>query len=129
MPMIYCCPSLKHKVKSGETSYSVIVGDETPFDRSGKGKKLSGFGSECADMIFVTETQTSGCWMNPNFDVSFENAIQGINRKPDTPKAIGSKHAGGCNNGLRSGGLMFLSESINLLLWENLLKGTERMKW
>jgi hypothetical protein len=129
MPTVYSCPSLKHKMKSDETNYTVIVGNETPFDRSGQGKKLSDFGSECADMVLITETRMPGCWMNPNFDVSFEDAKQGINGKPDAPKAIGSEHVGGCNNGLRSGGVMFFSENIEPSLWENLLKGTERMKW
>jgi hypothetical protein len=73
---------LKQKTKSEETNYTVIVGDETPFDRSGKGKKLSGFGSESVDMVVVTEMRTSGCWMNPNVDVSFEDAKQGINGIP-----------------------------------------------
>ncbi|MDR2705520.1 MAG: DUF1559 domain-containing protein [Planctomycetaceae bacterium] len=142
MPTVYACPSLKHKTKSNETkfdetksgeinsetNYTVIVGNETPFDRSGKGKKLSGFGSESVDLVLVTETKMSGCWMNPNFDVSFEDAQQGINGKPDAPKTIGSEHAGGCNNGLRSGSVTFFSENIEQPLWENILKGMERMK-
>jgi hypothetical protein len=137
MPTVYHCPSLKHKIKSdktksdeikSETNYTVIVGDETPFDRSGQGKKLSGFGAESVDMVLVTETKTPGCWMNPNFDVSFEDAKQGINGKPNAPKTIGSEHTGGCNNGLRSGSAVFFSENIEQPLWENILKGMERMK-
>jgi hypothetical protein len=106
----------------------VIVGEETPFDRSGRGKKLSSFGSECADMILVTEKCIAGNWMNSNIDISFEDAKQGFKNNADSPAIIGSKHAGGCNGGLRSGAVIFFSENIEQPLWENILKGKERMK-
>ncbi|MCL2346811.1 MAG: DUF1559 domain-containing protein, partial [Planctomycetaceae bacterium] len=126
MPAIYQCPTTakKNGNKPGETNYTVIVGDKTPFDRSGSGKKLSDFGPESADMVLVTETRQAVNWMNPASDVTFEQAKTGINGTPENPCAIGSWHSGGCNVGLRSGAMDFISESTSQDVWEKMLTGT-----
>ncbi|MCL2623927.1 MAG: DUF1559 domain-containing protein, partial [Planctomycetaceae bacterium] len=120
-----------------------ITGDETPFDvpidgsGSGIGKALTGFGPESSGMVLVAETRTSGNWMNPQFDVTFDQAKTGITGYRSTgmnshlppDNAIGSYHTVGVNVGLRNGGVSFISETINLELWERVLTGKERMKW
>ncbi len=141
MPLIYRCPTAP-KIdggKPGETNYTVIVGDQTPFDRSGTGKTLGGFGPESTGMVLVAETRQGVNWMNPASDVTFEQAKEGISGQkrfdydatnPHLPKenAIGSWHTGGANFGLRGGGVSFFSETIDTELWQNVLTGKARVE-
>jgi hypothetical protein len=143
-PAIYRCPTSEvcysegsMPLQPGETNYCVIRGDETPFGDGGTGKALSDFGPESGGMVLVAETRTSGNWMNPNFDVTFDEAKTGINGTlhPDTKAftpsdtAIGSYHTGGANFGLRNGGVNFLSETIDPEVWERVITGKERVPW
>jgi hypothetical protein len=129
-PDIYRCPT--HGLEPGETAYCVIPGEETPFDASGNGsgigKSLTGFGPESDGMILVAETRQSGNWMNPGFDVPFEQAKTGISGKPDSGNVIGSYHVGGANFGLRNGAVTFLSETIAPEVWEKVMTGKERVR-
>jgi len=134
---IYRCPTAG--LEPGKTSYCVILGDETPFGKDGRGKSLDAFGPNSGDMPLVAERRASTNWMDPTFDVTFEQAKEGIScqkmfeydaNNPHLPKenTIGSYHTGGANFGLRSGGVSFLSETIDQKLWQNILTGKEKMR-
>jgi len=124
-PDVYRCPT--HGLKPGDTAYCVITGDETPFS-GGTGKSLSGFGPESGGMVLVAETRQSGNWMNPDFNVPFDEAKTGINGTPDAVNAIGSYHTGGANFGLRNGAVNFYSETIAPEVRERVLTGKEKIK-
>jgi hypothetical protein len=125
---VYRCPSGENQMFPGDTGYCVIVGDETPFDNSGTGKSLIGFGPESGGMVLIAETRVSGNWMNPCYDMTFEQAKTGINGTPGDKCVIGSYHTGGANFGLRIGGVSFFSETIVPEVWQNVLTGKERVR-
>ena len=122
---VYRCPTAG--LEPGKTSYCVILGNETPFGNDGIGKSLDGFGSNSGGMPLVAERRVSANWMDPAFDVTFEQAKTGISGKPDSGNVIGSYHTGGANFGLRGGGVSFFSETIEPELWQNVLTGKERV--
>ncbi|MCL2118845.1 MAG: DUF1559 domain-containing protein, partial [Planctomycetaceae bacterium] len=136
VPDVYRCPTCETRMQPGDTSYCVILGEETPFDGSGTGKTLSGFGTESGGMALIAETRTPGNWMNPGFDVTFDEAKTGINgnppphiRRPESSEnVIGSYHTGGANVGLRNGAVTFLSEKLDPEVWERVLTGKERVR-
>ena len=128
-PNLYRCPTGEFNMKAGETSYCVIRGDETPFGDGGIGKALSGFGPESGGMVLIAETRTAGNWMDPNFDMTFDQAKTGINSGQQPGTVTGSYHTGGANFGLRNGAVEFYSEKIEPEVWEKVIMGKERMKW
>ena len=128
VPDVYRCPTCETRMQPGDTSYCVILGEETPFDGSGTGKTLSGFGTESGGMILVAETREPGNWMNPNFDVTFDQAKTGISGVAQSGNVIGSFHTGGANFGLRSGAVSFYVETIESEIWERVLAGKERVR-
>ncbi|MCL2347013.1 MAG: DUF1559 domain-containing protein [Planctomycetaceae bacterium] len=138
---VYQCPSYQN-LKPGETTYSVVIGEKTddpfavspssltPFDRSGKGRKLSDFGEKSRDMILVLETKKPVCWMNPNTEVTLaqienhnKDEHQLINREW-LKENIYSSHTGGFNAALRSGAVEFISDTINDETFLGQLQGT-----
>jgi hypothetical protein len=62
--------------------------------------------------------------MDPTKEVPLEHAQRGINVRGLTRVGLGSFHAGGMQAGLRSGGVEFLSENIDLRQLRSQLDGT-----
>lgn len=118
---IYQCPS--SGLKSGQTTYSVVVGPDTAF-QAGQGKALSDFGPNSAGMILIVERRSPGCWMDPALDVPLEVAEEGVNESAPGNDAIASPHPGGANVGQRDGSAQFLSETIDPETLNGLLQGT-----
>jgi hypothetical protein len=127
-PNLYRCPTCESRMQPGDTAYCVILGDKTPFGAGGIGKSLSGFGPESGGMILVAETRGPGHWMNPNFDLTFDEAKTGINGVAQSGSVTGSFHTGGANFGLRNGAVNFYSETIVPEVWERVLTGKERVR-
>jgi len=50
------------------------------------------------------------CWMDPNSEISFTTASEGINHKME---GIGSAHQGGINTVFGDGSVNFISDSID----------------
>jgi hypothetical protein len=117
----YQCPSAE--LSPGQTTFSVVVGPEMPFDGS-DGKKLATFGPKSAAMILVVERTQPVCWMDPTQDVPQGVADVGIDKKQRRGGEIASPHPGGANFGLRNGGCHFLSEVIDIEVFKGLLRGT-----
>lgn len=124
---VYQCRSAS--LQPARTTYSVVVGEKTAF-QAGKGKSLDDFGM---NLVLVVEREQSGgregqapsvCWMDPTSELVESIAVEGINRREDNVVGIGSRHSGGVYVGLRDGGVLFVTESIDLPSFRSLLDGT-----
>ena len=113
----YQCPGAKPS--AGQTTYSVVVGPDMPFEGS-SGKQLAAFGPESGDMILVVERPKPFCWMDPTQDVPQWVADAGIN----VGTGIGASHFHGATFGIRSGGCRFLSNTIDFEVFKGMLRGT-----
>lgn len=117
----YQCPSAE--LSPGQTTYSVVVGPEMPFETA-NGKKLAHFGPKSAAMILVVEREQPVCWMDPTQDVSQGAADVGMDTNAALRAEITSPHPGGANFGLRNGGCRFVTETIDPEVFMGLLRGT-----
>jgi hypothetical protein len=112
-PGIYRCPS-NQSMPDGETSYSVITGDELLFSNDGQGQPLAGRGSNM--LMLVERSLDTVCWMQPDAEIS----------QSDATIDIGSNHRGGGNFGLLDGGVTFISETISPEVFRELINGTAK---
>jgi len=117
----YQCPSAE--LSPGQTTYSVVVGPEMPFEGA-KGKRLADFGPKSAAMILLAERAQPICWMDPTQSIPQGIADVGINVKDGRAGKIASPHPGGALFGLRNGSCHFLSSSIDFEVFKGLLRGT-----
>ena len=130
---IYRCPSGSPidgvykrfpDLKKGNCHYSVIIGPDTPFP----GAESTKF-SDCTDglsntLLFV-ERMTPICWMDPNNEITFDTACDGVNRNL---MGIGSAHPGGANCSFMDGGCPFLPEGVELKPFLT-KSGSEKVTW
>lgn len=116
----YQCPS--EALGRHETTYSVVVGPDTPF-QAGEGKKLAEFGRNSANMILVVERKQIASWMDPTRDLPQATAEEGFTGREGGGLGIGSQHPGGANFGHADGSIQFLPETIEPELFRQLLRG------
>ena len=64
-----------------ETTYAVVVGENTAFPGS-KGMNLMAIEDGISNTGMLTE-RSPVCWMDPNSDIPFEEAIKGVNNSPN----------------------------------------------
>ena len=103
--------------RKGLCFYSVVIGDETPFP--GATSTCLGDTSDGTDnTVFVVERLIPVCWMDPNHEISFDTALNGINRNA---YGIGSAHKGGASAVKGDGSVHFISETIQPDRWKALL--------
>ena len=78
-PKCFRNPSIE--LSPGETTFAVVVGENTVFPGS---KKLSmaSIMDGCCNTALIVE-RSPVCWMDPNSDVPFEEAIKGVNVSPN----------------------------------------------
>ncbi len=86
MPTVFRSPLYEYKSdneKKSLTTYCLIVGGESPYPANGNGpkKELIDSMNKSSDVIMIAESQP-GCWMDPNFDIPFEEAVKGVNLSP-----------------------------------------------
>ena len=117
----YQCPSMT--LSPGQTTYSVVVGPEMPFE-GGDGKKLAAFGPKSVSMILLVERTRPVGWMDPTNEIPQAVADAGIDVIRGAGGGVASAHPGGANAGLRNGCCQFLPETIEPALFEGLLRGT-----
>ena len=94
-------------------------------------------------MLMVVERNDTVCWMQPNAEISQEEANLGISSSrcvagfpmhggpiPLVPAVItttiSSHHTGGANFGLRDGGVTFISETLAADVFAELICGTTK---
>jgi hypothetical protein len=123
----YRCPS-DPAAQPGQTTYSVVVGPDMPFE-PGEGKRLADFGPHSDDMILLVERARPVCWMDPAQEITQSAAEHGIHRDgshsaPARGDGIASHHPGGALFGLRNGAAEFLSQTTDLELFHQMLRGT-----
>ncbi len=106
-------------LKPGQTTYSVVVGKNTPFG-PGKGKSLDDFDM---NLILVVERNQPVCWMAPASDLTESVALQGINWQNSVDE-IGSPHPTIVNIGHRNGSVRSVTQSIEPRVLQDLLEGT-----
>ena len=114
---LYRCPSSSRHVlmplknsntlRADNCYYSVVVGDDTLFS-GGTPVRYSDITNGTVNTILLVERLVPVCWMDPNNEIRFENACQGINK---TLFGIGSEHPSGMNVSFADGSIRFLSES------------------
>ncbi len=124
----YRCPS-DPAARPGQTSYSVVVGPDMPFE-AGRGKRLSDFGPDSDDMVLLVERAEPAGWMDPTHEVRQSAAEEGIRDDEETaaplPTTQGMKafHMGHANFGLRNGIARPIWGEIDRKLLGKLLRGT-----
>ena len=120
---VFQCPSANKALKvEGGTHYRVIVGNNTAFGLDGKGRASKAFKK---NMLLIVESKDAICWMRPNEEIAQAEAeILFDNR---TPTKISSHHAGGINAAMKGGGVRFISQTISMDLWKNLVTGTDEV--
>ena len=97
--------------------YSVVIGEATPFP----GAESTGFADITAgtsNTVFVVERLMPVCWMDPNNEIRFSLACDGINRKLE---GIGSAHPAGVNVLYGDASTRFISNTIDPDEWKELL--------
>ena len=109
----YRCPSSFKNIlaplgrgtfQAGNCNYSVVIGEETIFPGS-KATSLSDITDGTPNTILLVERIIPICWMDPNNEISFDIACEGVNRHL---LGIGSEHNGGVNVGYADGSIRFL---------------------
>ncbi len=116
---------LSCKLRPGQTSYSVVVGDKTAF-QEGEGKSLDDFGPH---LMLVVEREQPVCWMDPVSELTQSIAFEGIvDKLDDSGYGIGSPHPGGVIVGFRNGGVTFISNAIEVSKLHGLLDGTQKTR-
>ncbi len=114
---IYQCPSAN--LPPGLTSYSVVVGEKTPFG-PGQGRALSNFGDR---LLLVYERKQSVMWMDPTSDLTSEEAVREFAQLLEADVA-GCHPGSGINMALRSGAVRQFSWNADPTVWQGLLDGT-----
>ena len=83
-----------HKLfRTANCDYSVVIGDETAFPGS-KAVAFADITDGPANTILVVERLVPVCWMDPNNEIRFDVACEGINKNF---LGIGSAHRGGAH--------------------------------
>ena len=72
----FACPSRVAALPDGtpiaETTYSVVVGDETAFPGAGNWRKWEDFADGLSETLAVVERKTPVCWMDPTRELTLE---------------------------------------------------------
>jgi hypothetical protein len=99
---LFHCPAEKSSDTDGETNYLVVVGPKTVFP----GEKCVRISEIAAGTILLVEVDNSGIkWGEPR-DLSFIEAVRGIN--PKLGLGISSRHEGGAQCAFANGSVRFL---------------------
>ncbi|MDR1052656.1 MAG: DUF1559 domain-containing protein [Planctomycetaceae bacterium] len=106
MPHAFKCPTCKIGNTQSDTVYCMVTGKEAFGKTDGKGITFRNINDGASNTVCIVERKTPVCWMSPE-DVTFENAIKGIN---NSPNGIGSDHDRGTNVAFIDGSIRFLPQ-------------------
>ncbi len=116
-PSVYQCPSRGQDPASGLCDYSVIMGEETAFFDE-HAKSFADITDGASNTICVVERAEPINWMDPLNEITFEEALEGINEEDGK---VGSRHTRGINVGMFDGSVHFVSDTIDENVWKALL--------
>ena len=122
-PDVFVCPSLGVATEAdgapvAETTYSVVVGDETAFPGAGKERKWEDFADGLSKTLCVVERKTPVCWMEPTSELTLETLAA----------EVGSGHKAGFNAAFFDGCVRFLpstTDAATLNAWATAAGGEE----
>ena len=110
--------------QAGNCNYSVVIGKETIFPGS-KSTSFRDITDGTSNTILIVERIIPICWMDPNNEIQFDIACEGINRHL---LGIGSEHPGGAYVGFADGSIHFLSQSADGSIHSSFGETFENMK-
>lgn len=69
--------------RQSKTTFCLVVGGESPYPADGDGPVWEAIQNApgAGKTVMIAESQP-GCWMDPNFDIEFDEAIKGVNVSP-----------------------------------------------
>ena len=91
--------------------YSVVIGEGTLFPNPQTKVTLKDVVDGTSKTILLVERMVPVNWMDPNNEIRFDVARQGINRNL---LGIGSEHRGGANVAFVDGHINFLDETTDI---------------
>lgn len=108
---------------NGWCSYSAVIGPETPFPGA-ESVSFDDFSRGTSNTVLIVETAEPFCWMNPEADMTFGEAVAGVNKIPGGP---GSFHwadgkTSGANIVRADGSVRFVNDEIASEVWRISLK-------
>ncbi len=110
MPSVFRCPS-NAKAKEGQTTVSVLLGEDTLFDESGVGKdlakRLQRKDVDARRQALVIERSQPVDWMDPNVELSADEWRKMLDDNVENGTEL--PHACGVNVGLVNGAVLFQS--------------------
>jgi len=118
MPAIFACPTsvvarqtdAKTPRTLKETTYSVVVGDETAFPGAGKGRKWEEITDGPSNTLAVVERKTPVCWMNPTAELTLETLAAEVGSEHT---GMGAKREPGFNAATLDGAVRFVVTSTD----------------
>lgn len=109
MPEEFRCPRCTLGNPARDTNYSAVIGKETFGRTDGIGLKMPQILDGTEHTIMILERKEPICWMDPNREITWENASLGINK---TDRGPGSEHPEGISATMMDGSVHFLHQSI-----------------
>jgi len=118
MPAVFACPAsdVAGQTDAGtpptlrETTYSVVVGDETAFPGAGKGRKWEEIADGTSNTLAVVERKTPVCWMNPTAELTLETLAAEVGSEHT---GMGAKREPGFNAATLDGAVRFVVTSTD----------------
>ena len=127
LPSVYCCPEQRRK-NTSETNYVAVIGPSTAWP-GGQSRKLADFADGTGTTLMVVEVVDSGiAWTAPQ-DLTFEEALKGL--QEGGGRAVGAGHrmsgrlyapTGGAALGYADGHVKNLWEDVTTEQWKALLQ-------
>ena len=103
----FACPSRVAALPNGapvaETTYSVVVGDETAFPGAGNWRKREDFTDGLSETLAVVERKMPVCWMDPTQELTLETLAA----------EVGSEHSAGFYAAFFDGSVRFLPSTTD----------------
>ncbi len=117
-PVVFACPSFRvaGQTDAGtpptlkETTYSVVVGDETAFPSAGKGRKWEEIADGTSNTLAVVERKTPVCWMDPTAELTLETLAAEVGSEHT---GMGAKREPGFNAATLDGAVRFVVTSTD----------------
>ena len=118
MPAVFACPAsdVAGQTDAGtpptlrETTYSVVVGEETAFPGAGKGRKWEEIADGTSNTLAVVERKTPVCWMDPTRELTLETLAAEVGSEHT---GMGAEREPGFNAAMLNGAVRFVVTSTD----------------